>query len=91
MKKIKKYAMALVAFVIAATSLTLMSFEDKQSLQWYEVDENGAILPTTMPAPSGDCIENFEENICAVRLPSDHTFTNISQAPSAPKAGQVEP
>ena len=91
MKTFKNYAMALVALVIAATSMTLMSFGDNQSLQWYEVDENGGILPTTLPAPSGDCIEDLEENVCAVRLPSNHNFTNISQTPTAPKAGQIEP
>ncbi|WP_149914259.1 hypothetical protein [Sphingobacterium cavernae] len=95
MKNLKNYAMALVALFIAATSLTLMSFVNKQKqteLEWFSVDPSGSISNTPMSGPpSGDCSIEVQENFCAVELPEDHSYTNISVVPNSyQKAGRVE-
>jgi len=95
MKEIKKYAMALVALVIAMASVTLMSAGLKNSnpkLVWFEVNPSGIILNTVMTSPpSLNCLIHLQENYCAVELLDDHNFTNISDVPDTyQKAGREE-
>ena len=90
MKKIIiKNAMALVALAIAGT--TLMSFGlSNMENQWFAVQNDGTIesAPLTAP-PSGDCQINLPAPTCAVELPSDHSYENISEVPTnARKAGK---
>ena len=73
MTNLKNYAMALVALVIAATSVTLMSFNqlNPSTSQWYEVGEfdgNGHPIGQSMDPPSGDCDTQKPNDICAVEL-----------------------
>lgn len=80
MKKIKNYAMALVALVIAVTSVTLMSFKksDFSNAGWYEVNPpsggNQAISSRIGDnLPAGDCQEMFSGEVCAVYWEDDNT------------------
>jgi len=98
MKKIKNYAMALVALVIATGSVTLMSFnkinEQKTAMQWYEVtphpsnpdqDEIGESIPD--PTENGVCSTTKTKDRCAVQL----DLTNASETPSTIEDALADP
>jgi hypothetical protein len=77
MKKSKFFALPLVALVIAAFSISLMSFNIKTSNltpQWYEVHEPGItgkrpIGPATSAPDEVNCITSTElDKVCAVRF-----------------------
>lgn len=81
-----KNAMALVALVIAGTTLMSFGLENSnvQQEEWFAVDQNGNIesTPLTSP-PSGECQIDLPTETCAVQLPSDHPYENMDDAPSS--------
>jgi len=98
MKNLKNYAMALVALFIAATSMTLMSFNkngnEKIAMQWYEVtphpsdpnqDEIGEPIPD--PTESGACSTTKTKDRCAIQLDLDGT----SQQPTTVEDALADP
>lgn len=77
MKNLKNYAIALVALVIAISSVTLMSFKKPTSLQsyWYVVvpdsnnpDEDLVTLTPATPTNSSSCSDENSGPRCAVEL-----------------------
>ncbi|WP_149912698.1 MULTISPECIES: hypothetical protein [Sphingobacterium] len=89
MKNIKNYAMALVALVIAATSLTLMSFVKKeQSSNWYPVNTSGIISSTPLSSPPSNspddpCSTAKNTDMCAIEIelnPANPFPTSVTQA-----------
>ncbi len=88
LKNIKNYAMALGALAIAATSGTLMSFENgKQTSNWYEVSGGNIISSSSIPAPSDDpnaeCSTAKNSDMCAIQLvlnPSNPFPSTVAQA-----------
>jgi len=68
--------MALVALVIAATSLTLMSFgenDKKLNLKWYEVLPNGNISSMDDPNLETECPATNTSEYCAVAFEEGST------------------
>lgn len=59
---------------------------------WFPVATNGTILPNQMIGEPEDddetCSQLIPENVCAVKLPANHTYTNISETGDAPTAGR---
>jgi len=66
MKKIKNYAMAMVALVIAATSVTLMSFNKVDDLVWFPVEDGQIKQDQQVPGPNTECTLETQPHICMV-------------------------
>jgi len=91
-KFIFKNAMALVALAIAGTTLMSFGLADMEN-QWFPVNPTtGQISSVPLDGePTDNCVIEEPAPTCAVELPSNHTYNNISQVPSsAPKAGRVD-
>lgn len=60
---------------------------------WFPVSTNGTIQPSPMTGEPEDddetCSQLIPENVCAVKLPANHTYTNISETGDAPTAGRT--
>lgn len=84
MKTLKINLVSILSVILA---IGLMSFKlsenGKLMNKWYAVESGGTINPSApLDAPSEageDCLVTAPTNVCAVELPDDHTFTNISQ------------
>lgn len=94
MKNIKNYAMALVALVIAATSITLMSFSEKGNekifSQWYfqpvgsstDQDDPNNYVPFN-PTVHTDC-GGESENLCSIIAPENESTNKPQLDPNVP-------
>ena len=81
MKKSKSFALPMVAMVIAAFSISLMSFKssNNQSYDWYNVSFNPSTSlhdvgsSTTAPGPSDDCNIGLTGDMCKIAVPQGVT------------------
>jgi hypothetical protein len=81
MKKSKSFALPMVAIVIAAFSISLMSFKssNNQSYDWYNVSFNPSTSQhdvgssTTAPGPSDDCNIGLTGDMCKIAVPQGVT------------------
>lgn len=92
MKNLKNYAMALVALVIAISTMTLMSFREEKKIiaddHWFEITPTGNFGSYLGTSSSLDCQETEPETpLCAVRL-NDNQVDNPSSTPQ-PKTGII--
>lgn len=88
----------LIPFTAIVTAMLTLSFQlvNIQALEWYEVEppdsEGEQSIGSAINAPSGTCVQNLATITCAILLPNDHSFENLSEAPNdAPKAGRQLP
>ena len=94
MKKLKNYAMALVALVIAATSMTLMSFNKTNSsnddLVWFNV-ENGSIQQDEETnGPTSTCTLEPDAKTCMVAFYPEQLDENGHAPTSNPADPSVQ-